>query len=118
MFDDPVAEDVTNAPLQALPIAARRRFAAQLTSVTMPIKKVLFEPAEVITDVYFPISGVISLVTPLEDGNIVEVATVGNEGIVGVPLQADGSLAVRAIYQVAGTTLRMDAGVFLTEFGE
>src|SRR5450631_263242 len=115
MFDDPVAEDVTNAPLQALPIAARRRFAAQLTSVTMPIKKVLFEPAEVITDVYFPISGVISLVTPLEDGNIVEVATIGNEGIVGVPLRSGGSLAVRAISQVAGVSLRMNAEVFITE---
>ena len=115
MFDDPVAEDVTNAPLQALPIEARRRFAAQLTPVTMPVKKVLFEPGKVITDVYFPVSGVISLVTPLEDGNIVEVATIGNEGIVGVPLRDGGSLAVRAISQVAGTSLRMNAEVFITE---
>jgi CRP-like cAMP-binding protein len=76
---------------------------------------VLFEPARPIDHVYFPVSGVISLVTPLEDGNIVEVATIGNEGIVGVPLVAGGSLAVRAISQVGGRTLRMDAALFVAE---
>jgi CRP-like cAMP-binding protein len=58
---------------------------------------------------------VVSLVTPLEDGAIVEVATVGNEGIVGVPLVLGGSLAVRAISQVAGWVVRMDAATFLKE---
>jgi CRP-like cAMP-binding protein len=65
--------------------------------------------------VYFPLNGVISLVTPLEDGAIVEVATVGNEGVVGVPLVLGGSLTVRAISQVAGWVLRMDAASFLQE---
>jgi len=110
------ADQLENLPLQALPSEARQRFLAQLTPVTMPVKKVLFEPGKVITDVYFPVSGVISLVTPLEDGNIVEVATIGNEGIVGVPLRDGGSLAVRAISQVAGSALRMDAGAFLAEW--
>jgi CRP-like cAMP-binding protein len=109
------ADQLENLPLQALPSEARQRFLAQLTPVTMPVKKVLFEPGKVITDVYFPVSGVISLVTPLEDGNIVEVATIGNEGIVGVPLRDGGSLAVRAISQVAGTSLRMNAVAFLGE---
>jgi Crp-like helix-turn-helix domain len=56
---------------------------------------------------------VISLVTPLHDGAIVEVATIGNEGIVGVPLVRLGGLAVRAISQVAGHSVRMEAGAFL-----
>jgi CRP-like cAMP-binding protein len=63
---------------------------------------------------YFPTDGVISLVTPLQDGAIVEVATIGNEGIVGVPLMPAGGLAVRAISQVAGHSLRLEAGAFLT----
>ena len=57
----------------------------------------------------------ISLVTPLEDGAIVEVATVGNEGVVGVPLFPGGSLAVRAISQVPGRAMRMEATAFLAE---
>jgi Crp-like helix-turn-helix domain len=63
--------------------------------------------------VYFPTGGVISLVTPLHGGAIVEVATIGNEGIVGVPLVPLGGLGVRAIVQVAGHALRIDAAVFL-----
>lgn len=106
-----------NHTLDALPLDVRARFMEHLAPVTLPIKTVLFEPGEVIRHVHFPIGGVISLVTPLEDGNIVEVATVGNEGIVGVPLRDGGSLAVRAISQVAGNGLRMDAAVFLAELG-
>ncbi|MGH7723273.1 MAG: Crp/Fnr family transcriptional regulator [Candidatus Dormibacteria bacterium] len=115
MSDQLPSDRQRNLPLQALSSEARQRFAAALTPVMMPVKKVLFERAEEITHVYFPISGVISLVTPLEDGNIVEVATIGNEGIVGVPLREGGSLAVRAISQVAGASLRMEAAVFLAE---
>lgn len=89
--------------------------AQQLTAVELPIKTVLFEPGQVIDAVYFPVDGVISLVTALEDGAIVEVATIGNEGIVGVPLLSGGSLAVRAISQVPGRALRMPADVFLAE---
>ena len=108
-----------NKILNDLPAASRERVMAQLTPVSLNTKTVLFEPGEVITHVHFPLSGVISLVTPLDDGKhrIVEVATIGNEGIVGVPLQAGGALAVRAISQVAGRTLRMEAGAFLAEFG-
>ena len=89
---------------------------ASMTAVELPIKTVLFEPGAPIDAVYFPISGVISLVTPLDDGAIVEVATIGNEGIVGVPYVARGSLAVRAISQVAGSSLRMAGGAFLAEW--
>src|SRR5580693_1998200 len=115
MNDEMALDHLRNLPLAALPPEAQQRFRAHLTPVTMPIKKVLFEPARPIDHVYFPVSGVISLVTPLEDGNIVEVATIGNEGIVGVPLRNGGSLAVRAISQVAGTSLRMNAEAFLAE---
>ena len=104
-----------NRILEALPTAERLRMAQQLTPVELPIKTVLFEPGQVIDAVYFPVDGVISLVTALEDGTIVEVATIGNEGIVGVPLLSGGSLAVRAISQVPGRALRMPADVFLAE---
>jgi CRP-like cAMP-binding protein len=77
------------------------------------VKTVLFEPGRPIDAVHFPTDGVISLVTPLHDGAIVEVATIGNEGIVGVPLVPVGGLAVRAITQVAGHGVRVDAAVFL-----
>ncbi len=102
----------TNRLLDALPAAERDRWFASLTPTFLDIKQVLFECGEVFDHVYFPLNGVVSLVTPLEHGAIVEVATIGNEGIVGVPLVQGGSLAVRAISQVAGWGLRMDARSF------
>jgi|SRR5580658_4523831 CRP-like cAMP-binding protein len=102
--------------LPALPVAERLRFLEAATDVRLDVKTVLFEPGGPISAVYFPTDGVISLVTPLNDGNIVEVATIGNEGIVGVPLVPLGALAVRAITQVAGHGLRVDAAVFLEWF--
>jgi len=105
-----------NRILDALPEGERDRLIDCMDLIRLPIKTVLFEPGAPIDAVYFPVSGVISLVTALEDGSIVEVATVGNEGIVGVPHVARGSLAVRAISQVAGSSLRMDASTFLAEW--
>jgi len=90
---------------------------ARLSPVFLRVKTVLFEPGQVVDAVYFPLDGVISLVTPLEDGAIVEVATVGNEGVVGVPLIFGGTLAVRAISQVSGRCLTTSAEAFLEAMG-
>jgi CRP-like cAMP-binding protein len=111
----PPASIAGNHLLQSLPAAERDALMAHMRTTHLTVKTVLFDPGQVITSVHFPIDGVVSLVTPLADGNIVEVATIGNEGMVGVPLVAGGSLAVRAISQVGGRTLRMDANVFIAE---
>src|ERR1700722_17832241 len=105
-----------NRILSALPSAERQQVFEVVKNVTLPIKTVLFEPGAAIDALYFPVNGVISLVTPLQDGAIVEVATIGNEGIVGVPLVPLSGLAVRAISQVAGHSLRIEASAFLSLF--
>jgi CRP-like cAMP-binding protein len=104
-----------NHLLDALPAAKNQRLARSLSAVFLPSKTVLIEPGRTIESVFFPVTGVVSLVTPLRDGTTVEVATVGNEGVVGVPLVRGGSLTVRATSQVAGWVIRMDAGQFLDE---
>ena len=111
-----VASAGENRILTALPSSERQELFGLVRNVTLPVKTVLFEPRAPIEALYFPIDGVISLVTPLHDDAIVEVATIGNEGIVGVPLVPLSGLAVRAISQVAGHSLRMDATSFLTWF--
>src|SRR5450631_578193 len=110
-----VAAPPENRILRGLPAEERDQLAGLFHHVSLPAKTVLFEPGQVICAVHFPLDGVISLVTPLGEGAIVEVATIGNEGIVGVPLVAGGSLAVRAIAQVGGHALRMDADAFMAE---
>jgi len=63
--------------------------------------------------VYFPTSGIISLLTVLENGMMIEFATVGREGMTGVPLfLAMGDSNTALISQVPGLSLRMRARDF------
>jgi hypothetical protein len=80
-----------NFLLQALPPLERDTLLAHLRPTALSAKTVLFEPGEAIEPVHFPLVGVISLVTPLADGTV-QVATIGNEGIVGVPHAATAKL--------------------------
>ncbi|HSP65716.1 MAG TPA: Crp/Fnr family transcriptional regulator [Candidatus Deferrimicrobium sp.] len=104
-----------NRLIGAMDPADRDRLTGIALRIDLDVKTVLFEPGKPLEAVYFPLDGVVSLVTPLEDGSIVEVATIGNEGVVGVPLIAGGTLAVRAICQVRGVGLLVPAGAFLAE---
>jgi hypothetical protein len=104
-----------NRLLDALPMSEGQWLRRSLSSVFLDIDTVLFEPGEPIRYVDFPRNCVISLVTPFQDGTSVEVATIGNEGIVGVPARPGGALAFRAISSVAGWVDRMDAATFVDE---
>jgi CRP-like cAMP-binding protein len=115
MNRDGGVDSATNLLLDALPAAESQRLIASLSPLFLNAKTVLFEPRRIIESVDFPRNCVISLVTPLHDGAIVDVATVGNEGIVGVPQALGGSLAVRAVCSVAGWADRIDASTFRAE---
>ena len=104
-----------NRLLDALPMGEGRRLRRSLSAVFLDVDTVLFEPGEPIGFVDFPRNCVVSLVTPFQDGASVEVATIGNEGIVGVPARRGGALAFRAISSVAGWVDRMDAATFVDE---
>jgi hypothetical protein len=104
-----------NRLLDALPIGESRRLRRALSPVFLDIETVLFEPGEPIAFVDFPRNCVVSLITPFQEGTSVEVATIGNEGIVGVPMGPGGSLPFRAISSVAGWVDRMDAATFIAE---
>ena len=64
--------------------------------------------------VYFPTSGVYSLLLPMKDGNPVEVAVVDSEGMLGIPLVLGmDENPVRAVAQVAGECIRIPPDRFL-----
>jgi CRP-like cAMP-binding protein len=87
---------------------------ADLERVELQVRTMLYERGRPIDYVYFPIDAVGSLVTEMHDGRAVEVATVGNEGMVGLPvfLRAALTSATMAFVQVAGGMYRMDARTF------
>jgi CRP-like cAMP-binding protein len=102
-----------NRLLSALSRDQQLRLLPRMEKISLPIRHMLSEADAPITHVYFPLSGVISLVITLKAGETVEVATVGNEGLVGTPvfLGAQRSPA-KAVCQVAGQALQMRADNF------
>jgi CRP-like cAMP-binding protein len=90
-----------NRLVLALPQADDKRLQAEPRDVFRPHGQVLFEPRERITHVYFPQHCVVSLLTPIADEPGVEVAIVGNEGMVGLSVFLGSDVAtMQAIAQI------------------
>jgi CRP-like cAMP-binding protein len=80
--------------------------------------QVIAEPGDAIADIYFPTDSAICLLTPMEDGHVVEVLLVGREGFYGVPVALGVPHSdVRAVVQGPGKALRMSSSAFRTRLG-
>ena len=85
----------------------------QLETVALDYRQTLCEENRPITSVYFPLAGVASLVNTMKNGAAAEVGTIGNEGIVGLPVLFGDTIGPTTVYvQVPGDGLRMPAADF------
>lgn len=107
--------DGLNRILAALPPGEREALEGRLRPVRHAVRDVVYGQGERIATVVFPLSGVFSLVVEADGADPVEIATVGNEGLVGLPvfLQATLTGAHMAFSQVEGDALALDAADFL-----
>jgi CRP-like cAMP-binding protein len=102
-----------NALLAALPGEERDVVLAEAEQAPMTFQLVLQEVNEPIGHLWFPASGVMSVLSEMEDGSVVEVATVGREGMVGLPLVLDARQSAQRIFvQIPGQGLRLSAAAF------
>ena len=102
-----------NRLLAALPPANYAAIAPHLEPLALPLKYILYEPNKPIEYVYFPLGGVCSIVTLMEDGAAVEVGTVGKEGMIGIPVFLGAmSTPTQAFIQVPGDGVRIPANTF------
>jgi CRP-like cAMP-binding protein len=116
MSTDAVATFSENRVLSVLPAPDRQRLLPHLEPVRTELKQILYAPNESISHIYFPRNGVVSLMTIMADGSAIEVATVGNEGMIGLPIfLGAGSMPGQALSQIPGAALRMAADVFRAE---
>lgn len=85
----------------------------QMELVTPALKFSFYQPNQPIEAAYFPLSGVTSLLMLGAHGEEIEVSTVGNEGMVGLPLflGADATPGL-GFMQVPGQALRLPAERF------
>jgi CRP-like cAMP-binding protein len=81
----------SNLLLAALPAADYARILPTLDIIPLKLKEMLHAPGVPMKYVYFPGGGFCSVLTVLESGAMVEVTTIGREGMVGVPALLNGS---------------------------
>lgn len=106
------AQTGQNRLLASLPERDAQQITANAQRLSLSLKDVLLEPNEPITHVHFPLSGVMSLVLDTQEGSV-EVATIGNEGMVGTPLLLGSDRSpTRGFCQVPGDVLRVSAEDF------
>ena len=113
-----VAADLGDAPLVrpanrillGLPPLDFARLAPQLERVVLPQSTVLQPPGEEIEHVYFPVRGAASWMVSGAEGEQVDTAIVGNEGMVGLPVfLGTGRMPVEAVVQVSMEAQRLSA---------
>jgi CRP-like cAMP-binding protein len=106
-------DPLSNKLLAALPRADYERLVQQSTVIWLPQGTVLCEADDEISEVYFPLSGMISLVVIMKTGKAIETSTVGREGVIGAMAGLGIHVsAVRAIVQVPLTVCRVPAPAY------
>lgn len=88
-----------------------------LEPIVLTAGMALYESGRAQPYLYFPVSGIVSLLYLLEDGSCTEVALTGREGVVGISLvMGGGATPSRAVVQIAGHAWRMRAAAMKTNF--
>ena len=104
----------TNALLNALPEDERALLMPELERVKLDFKDILQKPVRPIDHVYFPHNGVCSATSTMAEGDTIELATIGREGMVGVPLVLNDDRVAHTVFvQVPGEADRLPAATFL-----
>jgi CRP-like cAMP-binding protein len=105
-----------NHLLTALPACDWQHLSQQMELVEMPLGQVLYESGDDLNHVYFPTTAIVSLLNLAANGACAEFATVGNDGVVGVPLLMGGmSTNGRAVVQSAGHGYKLNRQVIVDE---
>jgi len=99
----PPLQPSSNQFLQSLSRGDYELLRPHLREVKLVHSAVLFDIGGVIERIYFPHTGVVSLVVALASGDMIEAGMIGTDGVAGTSAALDGAIALnRAIVQIAG----------------
>ena len=108
-----------NRLLASLRRKDRQQLIAACDEVDLCIGEILWEPQQRIKYVYFPVDAFISQLVPVDAHENLELALVGNEGMLGIPMVLGvNSSSMQALVQGSGTALRMSAVTFRRELDQ
>jgi CRP-like cAMP-binding protein len=107
-FEGMTASAPRNRLLLALPNRVLKRLMRELEDIPSPSGQVLLDAESSLDYVFFPHSGVISVVAVYANGNTIEMATIGREGCSGVQaLLGAKTSSVRLLVQIPGSAARI-----------
>jgi CRP-like cAMP-binding protein len=102
-----------NRLLASLPSGVYSALTPHLKIVELKFGDVVAEAGSAIRQVYFPYSGVISLVVELDVGSMIETAMVGHDGVLNAAPALDGKVSLnKGIVQVAGSAGTIEVNRF------
>src|SRR6478672_869299 len=102
-----------NRLLLALPSSSLKGLMPQLKHVTCSRAQVLMDADGPLDHIFFPDSGVVSVVAVYSDGSIIEMATIGREGCTAVQaIFGATSSSVRLLVQIPGGATKMSRAAF------
>jgi len=103
----------SNRLLACLPKRDHQKLAPELELVSLKARHSVYEPGKAIEYIYYPLNSVISIAAGTCQGREVEVASIGNEGMVGLPVFLGTSSTPGMAYaQVPGDSVRIKAEAF------
>lgn len=107
-----------NRLLAALPAKEYAHLLPNLEEIPLAYGETLYEQGEAIRYIYFPNSGMISLLTYAAEDEVLEVGVIGNEGIIGLPVFLGVETSRnQVIVQGDGAALRIKTEDFIKECG-
>jgi CRP-like cAMP-binding protein len=104
--------------LAALPAAEYRHLAPHLERISLRVGETLYRPGQQLQHAYFPTTAIASMLYVTKSGASAEIASVGNEGLLGISLFMGGDTTPSsAVVLTPGLGYRLKANVLHEEFG-
>lgn len=102
-----------NQIIRALPAPDRAKLLSEVALVTLASGAILSNPGETGAYVYFPISGLVTLLLPLRNDRAIEVGFVDSDGFLGRSASLSSQPAPhRAVVLAPGEAVQIDTGRF------
>lgn len=108
---------IKNLILAALPADEYNRLNPHLQPIILPQGQVLYHSDEPVRQIYFLKTGMAALLATTAEGETIEVAMVGNEGLLGIPIVwGSETIPYQVMMQIAGSAMAMKASLLRDEF--
>lgn len=110
---------IRNTLLEKLSAEERSTLFPSMELIEFSTKETVYSPRQPLNHAYFPDTCVMSMITVLDDGSEIEAATVGNEGMIGIPLLLGANqMPSKVVCQISGTAWRISAEELLKAIEE